>query len=180
MIVIKVHNGEITKSKYPAMWGNKVVDLDSEIEYYEIVLADKPPYNPNQFATEEHIQLTDIYGTNKLKIANITYPIIEKSEAQIINFLNQNLGEYLDSEQPLWKRVRDNTTANDMRWDIGKDQFTAKNHEDYDFIKSVEAWEKKCRKDRDNYEKHYKNTGTLQEVVYDVKPVKVESNTSSK
>lgn len=173
MIVFKhtIDIDKIERVEYPAKWGNEVVGLDKNISFYEIVEGERPVYNPNQFTLAENIELTDTMGENKLKLANVIYSLIEKNEAQIINYLNTELGNHLDNQHPTWERVKYHVEANSMRWDIGLENFTVEQQARYDYIIAINIWVNECRTLRDDYEQIYKAEGTLPTVNFPPKPL---------
>lgn len=108
MKVIKhiISTGTKTKVDYPAIWGEPVIGLDPDINFYEIQEQPKPPYNPEQFTISEVWTLTENVG-EFLSVCEIGWQLTEKSQTEVINNLNRTFGEFIDNAYPLWQRIKD-------------------------------------------------------------------------
>jgi len=107
MIVVKKNKTKLKKVEYPAIWGNLVQGLDSDISFYEIQTTPYPPeYDANKHDAIEVLTITETQG-DFLKICLIEWNLQEKSQSTIINNLEKTFGDFIDSNYPIWKRVKD-------------------------------------------------------------------------
>lgn len=110
MKVLKV-NTETNKRElvpYPRTDLKPAIGLDANIDYYGIVEGEKPTINHNThylkivevFSDEPYQEMTHIKTYMK------KYESHQLSNGQIINNLNNSLGNHLDSGFPLWKQIK--------------------------------------------------------------------------
>ena len=158
--------------QYPTKMGNLVVGLDANIEYYEIVEFDKPICNLEQFNIKQTIELTEIKGQYNLNIANVKYLKEEKSKNVIINYINTNLGEFLDREYPHFLRIKHLKEATIFEIRIGTEENISEEEQNrYDYINSLDSWITECRQQREDFERTFLDTGILLDLIYSPKPI---------
>lgn len=174
MIVIKEIKdiGETFKVPYPAKWGNEIINLDDNIEFYEIQNGEKPVFNSNQFDLIETITLTEFKG-DFLNIAEIEYSLKEKRQDEIIDFLNNSVGSWIDTQYPFWEQNKHSGKAlralNKMM--LGE-TLTLDEQAYIDYVQACADWASECRALRDDFEYVYTTEGTLPDIVFSNKPAR--------
>lgn len=145
MRVIKVDNGEQKTVEYPCKDINKPAPgLVKGIEFYFINEAERPTPDSRLYTVKRTERLTEDVNESypHLKNAYIDYEVVQLSNEKIIENLNSSLGQHLDTNYPIWKRIKH---ADEL--------ITGATTEREAYIQSLKDWEQSCRDLRDLKEK---------------------------
>jgi hypothetical protein len=124
------------------------VKTEDRIDYYfinEVIPVNENPEQYNLLQLED--VLTDEFHMEykHLKICNRMWILVEKSQAEVKQRLNDELGIFLDEQYPFWERDKH------MR----KELFGKSTTDEKKYIKELDAWMDKCRALRDTKEAAY-------------------------
>lgn len=162
----------MTVKNYAALWGKEVPGLDSNLEWYELHYETAPPYNPAQYDLIEIYTLTEETG-EFLKIVDVEYELVEKSESEIINYLNSSVGEYIDTNYPWWEQNKHQGRSLRFSQKLHSNiELTADEQAYLSYIIACADWAADCRQLRDDYEEIYRTEGELPEIAWPSRPVK--------
>ena len=128
------------------------VAVGGEYTYYFINQSDRPIIDHDKSFLKATELLTDEKNETYPHLFNayLGFEVIDYPQFQIIQKLNDNLGIFLDSEYPIWKRL--------------DDEDTLLNSDDEDkkaYILSKKQWRKDCKVDRDLRENNFINNGVF-------------------
>lgn len=158
MKVIKVHNGEQKTVEYPnrdiAM---PVQGLKTGIEFYFINEGERLSIDSNTHKVVKSERLTTEINNQypHLKNAYIDYEIVQLTNEQIVNNIDRSVGSHLDTNYPIWKRVKH---ADELREGTTIDRET--------YINSLKTWESDCRVLRDQKVNELINNNILPDFVW--------------
>lgn len=167
MEVIKLNKltGEKRRANYPAIWPNKIIGLDENLEFFEIEQQSKPSYNPIQYELKEIVTI-DVKAV-------ISYEKTKKSDTHIILALNDSVGKWIDSNYPLWEQNKH--TGKVLRYfnliNSGKTP-TVQELRYIDYIQLCADWATECRDLRDEYQSIIENGEDLPIITWPIKPIK--------
>lgn len=98
---------ETDKKEYPTKWGSVVPKLDYDLEWYELNYNAVPDgYNQNKHDLVELIELTEQLG-EFLKVAVVSYSLVEKTQAVVLENFNNSFGAFIDTAYPVEIRLKD-------------------------------------------------------------------------
>lgn len=154
--VITAEDGTTTKEvvNYPASdLSIEISGLDGSIVFYYINEETAPDYDSNIQYLVASYELTTDYSEDypNLLIANKTYIATYYDNDTIITALNNNLGEFLDDNYPVWQR-------NKHLWELNNDSDITDDRKTY--IESLFSWLETCRGARDAAETALTENGT--------------------
>lgn len=148
----------------------KLVDIDPKSDEFVTLyfIQEIRPENtkPEQFdLVQQPDVLTDKFHSEykHLKICIREWKLTEKSEHEIIDRLNYEVGNYLDSEYPVYKRDKD---LRSIALSKEKDSTKLK------YLNDLDAWIDTCRLERDNREALYLQNKTANFPIFDKWPKK--------
>lgn len=156
----------INKAKLNGKFVEISKDSDEWIDLYfiEETFDVNPDQNKYDLIRQPDILTTKVHPTySHLKICERKWILQEKSQQEIISRLNFELGNYLDSEYPVYKRDKDLRL---ISFSKEKDANKLK------LIQDLDTWMDTCRSLRDARELNYVNNGVFPEFGnYPAKPV---------
>ena len=127
-----------------------VKGLNPAIQFYWIEETKPINENPQRYnLIQQPDVLTDtVHPTySHLKICKMVWLLVQKTEPEVIQMLNDDLGMYLDTNYPTWERDKD----------IRKYMYDKVPNNEKQYIKSVDEWMDNCRILRDQKEAAFLN-----------------------
>ena len=162
MKVIRVENKEIKEVNYPNIsLENKVAGLVDGIRYYFIIESEKPAFNTEQSYIKQRDILTDESHQDypHLLICNRVYDVINYPVGTIINRLNDNVGQHIESNFPLWKQNKYISRYIYLGELVKVGQITPEQIAEMQWIGEVDTRAILCRAERDKRESEFINNG---------------------
>jgi len=145
-----------TRKKYPRKDLEPIIGLSEDIKIYVIIEENQPRYDNNQYYLEKTESYTEeIYDNYEhIFIYRISWKPIEHPKPKIINNLNKSLGDYLDTEYPLWERTKHLAEKIEL---LNKDEhmLSESERERLELITGLDDWINRCRTERDVKEEEY-------------------------
>ena len=159
-----IYNTKTKQSKYapyPSRDITKPVPgLDSDLRIYMLFPSEVPTYNGQFEMVHESITYTDEATEEYPHIykAITSYTVSRLSDEEIIDALNNSVGSWIERHYPYWKQLK--YSKRRMSY-IEKETLTKEEQDDYNYIKSIDAWAEQCRIDRDQMESNFIENGVL-------------------
>ena len=161
-----IETGVIVEKQYPRSDNEPIIDLDDNLEWFDIQTEAKPDYNPYQYNCLPQLNIVD-------NVCIKRWNLIEKTEPEIVQGLNNAVGEWIDNKYPFWEQNKHSGKA--LRY--ANTLILGQTPSEYDltyiqYITDCADWASQCRVKRDELENEYKTTGVLPEVIFPEKPIK--------
>jgi len=144
----------VTK-KYPRNDLEPIIGLSDDIKIYLILEERIPSYDQNRYFIKKNESYTDeIYENHEhIFIYRISWELIEFPKQKIINKLNDSLGNFLDSQYPMWERTKH--LMEYMELQNKKNGLNDEEMQRLEMIGYLNNWMNQCRAERDNKEKEF-------------------------
>lgn len=177
--IITNKNNKILKSwrKYPGKDIKEAPNgfMHNNFNIY-IVIDEIPEYNTdfqNIKKLDGYKFTEDTYhGNRHIKICNPIYEVTNKSSYQIIRVLNDSLGQFLDSEYPLWERAKHAGEGCYILWNKTEEELTEEELKRKEYIDSTYKWITSCREERDRREIEFLTNDVLPSLDWESRPRK--------
>jgi len=164
MIVVKKDNGVITECEYPNCDISSPIDgLIDSIKFYLIEQTSKPNYDARTHELQPVQKLIEKPNATypHLGTAKHSWSKVKLSNEVIVANLDNEVGNYLDTKYPPWKRQKHSDEV----------QFGNPTPERIAKIKELKAWEGRVREQRDLQERLLINEGFLPTFEFENKPI---------
>lgn len=174
MIVLKYvkSTGEKIVCEYPVSDAHEpVYRLDDDIVYYKINNGVSPEINPAHSAIEYDFKLTENQSDQypHLLIAKKIYTVVPLPNGKIISTLNDSVGEWIESNLPIWKQIKYVNKLAKLKAITNK---TTDQTSEIEYIESVFDWVDQCRNLRDQNELELTNKGIMPSFEWPIIPQK--------
>jgi len=164
MIVVKKDNGLITECEYPNFDISSPIDgLVDSIKFYFIEQIATPNYDARTHELQPVQKLIEKSNATypHLGTAKHSWSKVRLSNETIISNLDNEVGNYLDTKYPPWKRQKHSDEV----------QFGNPSAERITKIKELKSWEGRVREQRDLQESQLINNGILPTFEFEQKPI---------
>jgi hypothetical protein len=165
MRVIKEYNGKWEYCEYPRHDMQPVDSTIEGVQFYLVKEEERPEYDSarGSMKQKELVLTNETDNENPhFKIAVKGWEVVSFTQDQIIQRLNDSLGQHLDSNYPLWQRQKHTDELNMMH----------SSPERIAEISALKTWEFECRAERDKREQEYINTNQFPSFEWEPKPEK--------
>lgn len=156
------------------------IDKDKEIKGFDYdkceIFIIKEESKPIVDENKEILEKVESYTTKKSKdyyntrILEITWKINQLPAQTIINKLNKSLGDHLDSQYPIWERVKHAGEGAYILWNKSESDLTQEELDRKVFIDSTYEWIKGCREERDRREVEFLTNNTFPSFEWENRP----------
>ncbi len=175
-IIKNKKTGETIKylEKFPSKDINKpIIGFDYKNNDIFIVIEELCPlYNENKSYLEKKIIYSEELHPDyyKVKICKHTEIIKDYSQKIVLEKLNTSLGEHLDSQYPLWERIKHSGEGIYTLWDKTEGEITQEQADRKTYIDSVYVWITSCRNERDIKENEFINNNAFPSFEWENRP----------
>lgn len=178
MKVIKkiVSTGEKNMIQYPRTDMGPIIGLDNDIKFYGIEETTIPDFDNKLYKLQVEEEWLDepFNGLSHLGTYRKNYTIVPLSNDIIINNLNKSVGNWIDTEYPLWEQNKH--TGQILRlMQISSYERTDEENSRYNWIIATADWAKSCRELRDLKETQLISNGILPSFEWPLRPEKPEN-----